>query len=81
MIWFFKQSKTLVLPQIWGKSFLGTLWNKYRVSIASGMLDLAHGIKTIGHIYCLDKPRYYVVVNDLHKFPQFSPGELEGEKS
>ena len=51
------------------------------ISIAAGMLDLAHGIKTIGHIYCSDKPEYYEIVDDLLKFPQSSVGELEGDNS
>jgi len=51
------------------------------ISIAAGMLDLAHGIKTIGHIYCSDKPEYYEIVDDLPKFPQSSAVELEGDNS
>ena len=51
------------------------------ISIAAGMFDLAHGIKTIGHIYFSDKPEYYEIVDDLPKFPQSSAGDLESDNS
>ena len=51
------------------------------ISIAACMLDLAHGIKTIGHIYYSDIPEYYEIVDDLPKFPQSSACELEGDNS
>ena len=51
------------------------------IIIAAGMLDLAQGTKTIGHIYCSDKSEYYEIVDDLLKFPQSSVGELEGDNS
>jgi hypothetical protein len=38
------------------------------ISIAAGMLDLAQGLKTIGHIYCSDKPAYYEIVDDCLSF-------------
>jgi len=48
------------------------------ISIAAGMLDLVKGVKTIGHIYCSDKPTYYEIADDLPKFPQSSGGNLDG---
>lgn len=34
------------------------------ISIAAGMLDLDQEVKTIGHIYCSDKPEYYEIADD-----------------
>ena len=51
------------------------------ISIAAGMLDLVYGIKTIGNIYCSDRPNYYEIVDDLPKFPQSSAGRIEGDNS
>jgi hypothetical protein len=42
------------------------------------MLDLVKGVKTIGHIYCSDKPTYYEIADDLPKFQQSSGGNLDG---
>ena len=48
------------------------------ISIAAGMLDLGQEVKTIGHIYCSDKPAYYEIADDLPQFPQSSKGKIDG---
>jgi len=42
------------------------------------MLDLDQEVKTIGHIYCSDKPAYYEIADDLPQFPQSSKGKIDG---
>ena len=48
------------------------------ISISAGMLDLDQEVKTIGHIYCSDKPAYYEIADDLPQFPQSSKGKIDG---
>ena len=48
------------------------------ISISAGMLDLDQEVKTIGHIYCSDKPAYYEIADDLPQFLQSSKGKIDG---
>ena len=72
-----QSAETRFLPAMWTMAFLERLGGS-TISISAGMLNLGQEVKTIGHIYCSDKPAYYEIADDLPQFPQSSKGKIDG---
>lgn len=44
--------------------------DQLNIAIAAGSIDEPTNLKTVGHIWCSQRPDYYVITDDLPKFEE-----------
>ena len=49
------------------------------LGIAAGVLDQPTGLTLVGHIFCGDRGDYYLLEDDLQKFPGSSAGAFDNQ--